>query len=1295
MTSKPVHTDLDLQGTSRIKGVPAPLANDELANKQYTDERFSSSNTVRVKPSNVGAGEFSDIQLAIDSVSGLATPTNPYLVEVDAGVYVGTLTMAPNVFVRGAGIHLTIIQPTSGDHIIYGADNSGISDCLLTGASTAGKAAIYYESLTGNTNTTFWVRNVKFGANDTQAIADASTAASSIIFTGCVYGAGYSFNHGFLGRNGGRVVLLSCTTVGLTAPYPDYVFKAIGAGSQVVLNGVQCRSGGLTSGACIHLADGALLRASGVNIRMFAKALWIENIGAGSVADANSILCEGNTMDLQVDHPDADGTFTGSADHTKVFIDPASTFSPVFACNRQPNDGTGQIVIGTILQGDRYDRFANISLLLRKGTMTGQVEGGDLSAVSGLQINVSAGFGFLLDPADLYLKEVPWVSTNITLPANSTNEIFAKYDGTIDYAPVLPSYTTVIPLGVISTTATDIRYISKTELNMNQYSNRVESFARETLKSTFGEGVIVTVGSSPLKLSNTNGFYNYGVANKLIVDTETDFEFEDIYHSSGSFTHTDTDTLNNTHYDNGTNPAALTAGYYTNRWVFVIGDSGVQKWFIVRDTAQYANESLARAAAVVQPLLPDYISGAVVRVAVIIVQEGSTSTIILDARPTIGGIAVSSSGAVKHDDLIDRNLDSNHPNLLRVNGTNAMTGNLDLGSNNIVNVNLINGINLSTALAAKQNANANLSALAAFASTGILVQSASNTFVARTVTGTAGNISVSNGDGIAGNPVLDLVNTGTAGTYGSASQVPVITTDIKGRVTGVVNTSINITASQVSDFSSAADARIALQKAAANGLATLDVSGKIPTSQLPALAITETFVVNSQVAMLALTAQTGDVAVRTDLNKSFILAGSNPATLGDWQELLTPTDAVLSVNGFTGAVTLTTDNVNEGGTNLYFTNLRASAAAPVQTVFGRTGNVVAATNDYTWAQINKAVSSFADITTRSATDINSGTLADARLSSNVALKNINNNFSASQTISVTGASSALSIAANGSQTNVARLTFTGTSGTGDFVISGDGGDVFWQGGGGRALQMAAFHQIDFQGGRNTGTAPTFLNGSNGTYNVRVLNSGAAQIGLVVRAAATPTGDFLQVRTSAETVLGGWTAAGNAYGQNPTANNHYATRAYSNGLITTADVASTSSTTMTQITEHQWSAVAGSTYRFKAVIAFRTTATTSGIALTLDTPNTAVGTIAAMVQIVQSSDGIGFGAAIYDGAITSLGDLVISTDVPATNTDYIAVIEGIFRCTTSGTMGVEFRREAGGGQTVTYRAGSVLELRTYN
>lgn len=109
------------------------------------------------------------------------------------------------------------------------------------------------------------------------------------------------------------------------------------------------------------------------------------------------------------------------------------------------------------------------------------------------------------------------------------------------------------------------------------------------------------------------------------------------------------------------------------------------------------------------------------------------------------------------------------------------------------------------------------------------------------------------------------------------------------------------------------------------GYASLDAGGLIPVAQLPPVAITDTFVVNSQAAQVALTAEVGDVAVRTDQNKSYILRATPASTFSNWQELLTPTDSVLSVNGFTGAVTLSTADIAESG-NLYFTDERAQDA---------------------------------------------------------------------------------------------------------------------------------------------------------------------------------------------------------------------------------------------------------------------------------------------------------------------------------------------------------------------------------
>ena len=62
--------------------------------------------------------------------------------------------------------------------------------------------------------------------------------------------------------------------------------------------------------------------------------------------------------------------------------------------------------------------------------------------------------------------------------------------------------------------------------------------------------------------------------------------------------------------------------------------------------------------------------------------------------------------------------------------------------------------------------------------------------------------------------------------------------------------------------------------------------------------------------MLALSAEVGDVCVRTDINKSFILKEAGASTLSHWQELLTPTDAVQSVNGQTGNVVLSIPTVD-------------------------------------------------------------------------------------------------------------------------------------------------------------------------------------------------------------------------------------------------------------------------------------------------------------------------------------------------------------------------------------------------
>jgi hypothetical protein len=98
------------------------------------------------------------------------------------------------------------------------------------------------------------------------------------------------------------------------------------------------------------------------------------------------------------------------------------------------------------------------------------------------------------------------------------------------------------------------------------------------------------------------------------------------------------------------------------------------------------------------------------------------------------------------------------------------------------------------------------------------------------------------------------------------------------------------------------------RKAQPNGYASLDAGGLIPTAQLPPLAVTDVFTAASQAEMLALAAQQGDLCVRTDTGRTYVLAAAPASTLANWKEVLAA-GQVTSVNGRTGVVSLTAADV--------------------------------------------------------------------------------------------------------------------------------------------------------------------------------------------------------------------------------------------------------------------------------------------------------------------------------------------------------------------------------------------------
>jgi hypothetical protein len=251
-------------------------------------------------------------------------------------------------------------------------------------------------------------------------------------------------------------------------------------------------------------------------------------------------------------------------------------------------------------------------------------------------------------------------------------------------------------------------------------------------------------------------------------------------------------------------------------------------------------------------------------------------------------------------------------------------------------------------------------------------------YVPSTTTITAGTGLTGGGD-LSANRTLAIANTTvTAAAYGSASKTLTATVNAQGQLTALADTNIAITNTQVSGLGTAStkDAGAAL------GVATLDASGKVPVSELPAavlgaLSYQGTWDASTNTPTLTSSVGTKGYYYVVSVAGSTNLNGITDWLVGDWAvyngtawQKVDNTDAVTSVNGLTGAVTLTTTNIAEG-TNLYYTDVRARAsnsagtgisydnitgvitnAAPDQTVVLTDGTAIDVTGTYPNFTIN-------------------------------------------------------------------------------------------------------------------------------------------------------------------------------------------------------------------------------------------------------------------------------------------------------------------------------------------------------
>jgi hypothetical protein len=345
---------------------------------------------------------------------------------------------------------------------------------------------------------------------------------------------------------------------------------------------------------------------------------------------------------------------------------------------------------------------------------------------------------------------------------------------------------------------------------------------------------------------------------------------------------------------------------------------------------------------------------------------------------------------------------------------------------------------------------------------GIVARTATGAFAPRTISGTTGEITVSNGDGVAGNPVMSLATSGvTAGTYNR------VTVDTKGRVTSAStvayltgNQSITVTG----DATGTGTTAIALTLANSGVVAgtyqkvTVDAKGRVTagasmTASDVTTALGATAVSNATNATKLTTART--IALSGDATGSVTFDGSANATIA----------ATLAASGAT-AGTYTKVTVDAKGRVTAGASLTAT---DVTTALGFVPN-----DADNVALLNAANTFTAPISIASTLSVTSNLYTSGSISSTASGDAVlqlettgyaNTNFRRFQTI----------ISPNVPDAILFRLVRPSDSAIRDFTLSGGGGGIWHTGNLNPAIYFNAAAARDQFAGTNMGAGYDFRN----------------------------------------------------------------------------------------------------------------------------------------------------------------------------------------------------------------------------
>jgi hypothetical protein len=662
-----------------------------------SDNLLITPQIINVKISNAGDGEYTDLNNALASITD-AADNKHYLIQMGAGEFlVNNPVNIPNyVSITGSTINVTRIIPQNPtQHLLIAGIGTEISFLNLLGDPASigsGKAAIYVED--GGD----FVQLHKLSIYDFDiGVDNLATAGDSVVYLEYVdINGDYLYATRNQSENGFYAKFQHENFYTYPSTNTDINASAIlSTGTNADCSIRTAILDGDSNQIGIKFNNGGSIELGSLSLSGFDTAILNDNTGSGSDIKMVASSFSNNTFDVKIDNPATTGQIFGALDKNKIVIDPTSTLSALVL-----NNGEAGITFNGKLfyaQTDLVD-VTDISKLITNTPTMGLISGGNLSDGGGLNLNISSGIGYLIvgsSPNEV-IQRKDWNNSVLALSANSDVYVYYTTTNVFTTNSGKPDTTSNILIGRVVTDATNIIYIDKSPLISNHYSNKVDELLRDAIGPVFSSGSLVSE-SGTRNIDVTNGSY-FLSENKFTPAGGVAITFDAYYQSAvpGVYTRVPTQTvISNTQYDDGSGTlASIPVIQYTKHLLLCLGGPS-EKYILVYGTATYLTQAQAEAGPL--PNLPTFVKDSFVRIASIIVRQGTTNIIdILDERPRIGFASSSSTGGITDHGALSGLADNDHNQYLLRDGTNIMLGNLNMNSNNVINAGSYNTVVVET-----------------------------------------------------------------------------------------------------------------------------------------------------------------------------------------------------------------------------------------------------------------------------------------------------------------------------------------------------------------------------------------------------------------------------------------------------------------------------------------------------------------------------------------------------------------------------------------------------------------------